>query len=478
FTPGSSGERAATLRFHERVVAAGKDGTMGERVIQEPPELVARRLALGQQLASQREAAGIVQQQIGRRTGYSRSSIAKAEAGRQLLTRDFWTTADELLKAEGELLASYEQVRAAKEEHEARSRETALAQAYAEAKARAQELRATRTPAVSSPTTLLSGSSNTVMPPWGVVSDTNSASVEPIDEAFIISLRTRMRELLALDAQVGGNETSTQALRLFRSAHRRLGVIPCPKKLQRELHATVGELAEIAGWLFYDADQQDAMRRINQEALYCLRWAGHRSLELLTLQNMSMQAEYLNRPNEALCIVQSVREVDRLSPRLDSLFLARGAHALAQQQQRSEAVRTFQKAKALYLDGPCDADPAWATWVDDRQFAWFEAMVWAELGEHDKPVHIFAEALAASPKHRVRGLYSRTVYLFESLVNVGDWREAEQLIPKLAPYISEVGSGRTANILRKTLYIVHNTGTTPTLEDGAAWLREVMEGNG
>ncbi len=114
----------------------------GTTVIQEPPELVALRLALGQQLASQREAAGIVQQQIGRRTGYSRSSIAKAEAGRQLLTRDFWTTVDELLNADGALLASYEQVRAAKEEHEAKSREAALAEAYAEAKVKAQELRA------------------------------------------------------------------------------------------------------------------------------------------------------------------------------------------------------------------------------------------------------------------------------------------------------------------------------------------------
>ncbi|MGH9215816.1 MAG: helix-turn-helix domain-containing protein, partial [Acidimicrobiales bacterium] len=111
-------------------------------MIQEPPELVAMRLALGQQLAALREAVGIIQPQIARRTGYSRSSIAKAEAGRQLLTREFWQTADELLKADGALLASYEQVLAAKQAHEARRRETELAKAYAEAQARAQEVRA------------------------------------------------------------------------------------------------------------------------------------------------------------------------------------------------------------------------------------------------------------------------------------------------------------------------------------------------
>jgi hypothetical protein len=329
--------------------------------------------------------------------------------------------------------------------------------------------------AVRSPTAPMPPSSNTVMSPWGVVSGINPGGVEPIDEAFITSIHAWICELLDLDAQVGGNETSGQALRLFRAVHRRIGVSPCSKSLRRDLYAAVGELAEVAGWLFYDADQQDSMRRINHEALYYLRWAGCRSLELLTLQNMSMQAEYLNRPSEALTIVQSVLEADRLSPRMESLFLARGAHALAQQQQ-ADAVRTFQKARVLYLDGSRDDDPAWATWVDDRQFAWFEAMVQAELGAWDKSVHIFAEALATSPQHRVRGLYSRSVYLFESLVSVGDWREAEQLIPKLAPYIGEVGSGRTASILRKTLHTVHTTTTTPTLKDGAMWLQGVLEG--
>ena len=231
-------------------------------MIQEPPELVAMRLALASSwLAGVKpQASSSSRLAAGPATAVPRLPRPKRAAS---CTREFWTTADGLLQADGALLASYEQVRAGKEECEARSREAALAKAYAEAKAHAQALQATTTPAVGSPTTLLSGSSNTVMPPWGVVSEVNPASVEPIDEAFVISLRTRMQELLALDAQVGGNETSTQALRLFRSVHRRIGVSPCPKRLQRELYATVGELAEIAGWLFYDADQQDAMRRIN-----------------------------------------------------------------------------------------------------------------------------------------------------------------------------------------------------------------------
>ena len=81
---------------------------------QDPLELVALKLALGQQLAASRQAVELGQQQVGRKTGYSRSSIAKAEAGHQLLTREFWTAADKLLNTDGALLASYEQVQAAK----------------------------------------------------------------------------------------------------------------------------------------------------------------------------------------------------------------------------------------------------------------------------------------------------------------------------------------------------------------------------
>jgi transcriptional regulator with XRE-family HTH domain len=97
----------------------------------EPPELAVLKRALGCQLAAARRAAEIGQQQVAHKTGYSRSSVAHVEAGRQLLTHDFWRTTDELLKADGALLAGYERVQSAKQEHERQSRETELVGAFA-----------------------------------------------------------------------------------------------------------------------------------------------------------------------------------------------------------------------------------------------------------------------------------------------------------------------------------------------------------
>lgn len=93
----------------------------------EPPDLVTLKRALGRHLAALREAAEIGQQQLARKTGYSRSSVSHAEAGRQLLSHDFWKKADHLLGADGALLAGFERIRAAKQDHEQRIREAELA---------------------------------------------------------------------------------------------------------------------------------------------------------------------------------------------------------------------------------------------------------------------------------------------------------------------------------------------------------------
>ncbi len=115
---------------------------MGTRVSLEPPELAVLKRALGRQLAAARQTAEIGQQEVAHKTGYSRSSVAHAEAGRQLLTRDFWKTADDLVQADGALIAGFERIQAARQDHERRSREAELA----EARAAAEALRATTLP--------------------------------------------------------------------------------------------------------------------------------------------------------------------------------------------------------------------------------------------------------------------------------------------------------------------------------------------
>jgi DNA-binding XRE family transcriptional regulator len=59
------------------------------------------RRSLGEQLRSLRAAAGVTQQGLAEKVGYSRSTVANVEVGRQAIDRAFWEGCDEVLNANG-----------------------------------------------------------------------------------------------------------------------------------------------------------------------------------------------------------------------------------------------------------------------------------------------------------------------------------------------------------------------------------------
>ncbi|MGH3796368.1 MAG: helix-turn-helix domain-containing protein [Pseudonocardiaceae bacterium] len=108
----------------------------------EPEELVEMRRVLGAQLAAYRQAAELSQGQLAIATRVDRTTVAHIEKGRSRADERFWTIADQRCHADGALLAGFHTWEAAKQDHEVRAREAQLA----EARAKAEELRATTAP--------------------------------------------------------------------------------------------------------------------------------------------------------------------------------------------------------------------------------------------------------------------------------------------------------------------------------------------
>jgi transcriptional regulator with XRE-family HTH domain len=67
---------------------------------------------LGRQLAASRRAAGLNQEQLATATGYSRSTIANAETGRQHVQRPFWVRCDAALGTGTALTRGYDDIAA------------------------------------------------------------------------------------------------------------------------------------------------------------------------------------------------------------------------------------------------------------------------------------------------------------------------------------------------------------------------------
>ena len=274
------------------------------------------------------------------------------------------------------------------------------------------------------------------------------ASTEFGDLDYLQSIRKHINEIIALDNRFGAADLLRLSMRFFRTLHDQLGAGTYDVRLERDLHSAAGELAEVVGWLAYDAEQHDLCRRMNQESLYFTRLAGDKTVELLTLQNSSMHAASQGHPREALQIVHSVLEGDyKLSPRLRALFLTRQARALAQGGDRS-ALTLLPEIRSLFLDGVSEADPAWAWWIDERELSWHEAMVQRDLGLASQAIDRFEQSVTATPADEIRSQYLHRAYLLQAQVDVGAWDAAEQTIRQLIPLSREVASTRTVVLLR------------------------------
>lgn len=408
----------------------------------EPEAVMTQRRQLGAALATFRQAADLTQAQVGTDTGYDRTSINKIERGHQLPDRPFWQAVDRLLQAESALLKQYDELVGSKREYAEGQRRSSRAHHQADAR----RLRGAGQPMVPAS---LHGAGNdfTILttPPLSLPVTSYA------DTAYLEAVQQHIWHIVELDNRFGGSDLAGLAVRFFRSVHQQLGTGAYEAAIERDLQATAGELAEVAGWLLYDADRQDDVRRMNQEALYFSRLAGDRRMELLTLQNASMHAGHLGRPREALHLACSVLESrDRLSPRVETLFLVRKARALAQSGDE-HALRLFKQVRSHYEDGVRESDPKWAWWVDERELAWHEGMALIDLGRPGEAVDKFQQSIWVMSAHQMRGRYLHLGYLLGAQVNVGAWSDAETTMHQIATMVSDVSSTRTVVLLTAIL---------------------------
>ncbi|MGW0004663.1 helix-turn-helix domain-containing protein [Nocardia grenadensis] len=304
-----------------------------------------------------------------------------------------------------------------------------------------------------------------------------AVSVE-VDSDYVDTLCSRIRQLVDLDATFGGDQSSQFALQLFRSAHRKLGSARCDRRIERDLYAAVGEIGEVTGWMLYDAGEHELVRRVNNEALHLTRLAGDRSIELLTLQNMSMHAGSLGRPVEALRIARMVLETSTLSPRLEALFRIREARALAQAGDHTSAERSFRRARSLYLDGTRHSDPAWAWWIDDRELAWHEAVIHSDRADWSAAADTFSASVEFTPHRAVRSRYLHLAALFNAQIRAHAWRDADDTLRRLVPLIDEIRSTRTATTLLEAVDYLDTVERAPSIRDETRQLRGLLAGAG
>ncbi len=134
----------------------------------------------------------------------------------------------------------------------------------------------------------------------------------------------------------------------------------CPDRLRTELFSAVGDLADLAAFMGFDAYGHDEARRVFRFALGCAEQADDWHLRAQVLGNMAKQAVWTGQPDEGLTLTEhALVRADRLTATERAMLHTYQGHALATMRRIRET---------LIAVGTADDHFAHATPADDPPF--------------------------------------------------------------------------------------------------------------
>ncbi len=323
---------------------ADSELSTGDFVVKEPEATEMARRALGAELAAYRSAAGLSQARLAQLTSYSRSTIANVETGRQKVPRAFWERADTALRTGGVLAGAHDEMEAS-----LRLRRQAAAREFGAA--RRARARTTGDPAYalalerendcgqSSHLELLDLRRIDLGPDarsgqiedgyTGAAEGLSARSAHPGD---VIRLRGMCEQLKDIDNAHGGGAALPMTMWYLRhETPPLLSDVTSGGPLDRALIDVIALFWLDAGWMAYDAAEQQLATQNFTRALRLAHDVGDRLLGARVLAALSHQAIYHGHVRHAIDYAQAARAATRIiaTPRTVAMLAAMEACAHA-----------------------------------------------------------------------------------------------------------------------------------------------------
>ncbi|MFD4632310.1 XRE family transcriptional regulator [Streptomyces sp. NPDC058284] len=283
---------------------------------------------------------------------------------------------------------------------------------------------------------------------------------EPRDDHPHAVVLERAGWLLDHDNAHGGDHVADAAIRVWRSERAKI------TEDDKAQLSVVAELAEIAGWLLFDAARRAEARAAWSESLDMAQRAGDRSMQWFAMDLLALEAIESGRVGEALSLCEEIAGRG-VPPRVALLTELRRGRALATAGDHARARQAIGRARGALEDSLDPRDPLWSWWVNDLEVTGHEAEVALSLGEPARAIPRFERARelveAADPSGR-GALYYATAEL-DALVRLKAWREAEEPLSRLPPLLRDVTSSRHRGRLRTSLRVIGR--------DGPSWLADL-----
>ncbi|MQA25243.1 MAG: hypothetical protein GEU94_07190 [Micromonosporaceae bacterium] len=285
----------------------------------------------------------------------------------------------------------------------------------------------------------------------GAAAPLRDANAAHIGAAEVQQLHKAARELQVLDRLHGADTLCEIAIRCLRRADEWLNHATYASEIGRELQVAYGRLAQVTGWLHYDAGRQATARHHYREALGAAQLARDLDMEVWVLEAMSQQASYVGRPREAAQLARRAQEVAAgwATPRVNALLFVREATAWARAGDNAAFHRAFIEAEHVFDPRPEADDPHWIVFFDESELTGLKAASLSYLRHHDRAVALLAEAVrrkATSGLRRNHLWYQ--VRFAEEWLKLGDLTVGCEAIERALPALQNITSARIRGRLR------------------------------
>ncbi|WP_040743104.1 helix-turn-helix domain-containing protein [Nocardia tenerifensis] len=271
-------------------------------------------------------------------------------------------------------------------------------------------------------------------------------------------LADRVEGYVTTEQTVGGGELAKAARDELKMAMQILETCDIESAAVSTFTSAVGNMAVTAGWLFYDANNQDEATAGYRDAMALANFVGDDELAAHTCLNSALQTIILARrgsahPQVALRLTQRAADLTRRQPagRVHALIAAREALSYACLGDRSgfeRAIATaWREMDRAYAHEPIDRCPDWLKFMCHNEVRYHEASGAMHLGDSTRSAQLFEQVAAEHAAQRNAATYR--AWFATSLAALGDVdtavKEADDVLARIAT--AKISSSRTLRVL-------------------------------
>ncbi|MGP4024556.1 helix-turn-helix domain-containing protein [Actinomadura sp. 3N407] len=260
------------------------------------------------------------------------------------------------------------------------------------------------------------------------------------------ALADRAHGLRLADDVIAGGDLLAPALRELDGAVRLYRETTHSEETGRSLLSSIGEIAQIAGWIASDAGEHDQAARAYRLGVSAAREAGDLALVGNLAGSLAYQLSNTGHEDDGLSLAHAaLEEAGPDAPaKARALYLDRVAWAHTKAGDAQPAMRALAEAHEAMTTEDSQQSPDWAYWVSLEELDVMDARVYTELRKPLRAVPLLQEVLSRYDSTHTRELALYLSWLAVALADANEPEEAAKTARRMLDLSADSASDRTA----------------------------------